>query len=117
MCSIDLDPCDVWSETWRRARKDHACSCCGGAIASGERYVAHFSKFEEYIDTAKLCSPCHEAREEFANAHDAGSPQPGYFRELLTSCISDGDEESDAKWKPMLDAMDARRAARQQVSK
>jgi len=38
---------------------------------------------------------------------------PGFFnlRDVLMDCVAEGDEESERKWKPMLDAMRARGAA------
>jgi len=117
MCSIDLEPCDLWVETERRARKPHRCSCCGGVIAAGARYTVHFSKFEGAMTSQKMCAPCREAREEFAEAHfgagfagDAYIPQPGYLPQALAECIADGDEESERQWKPMLTAIRARGA-------
>lgn len=117
MCSIDLEYCEVWSETKRKARKGHACSCCRGAIQPGEAYIVHFSIFEGDRTSGKLCGPCEVARKEFSDAHDSGTPTPQYFPKLLLECIHDGDEESDARWRPMLDAIDARGATATALSK
>jgi hypothetical protein len=111
MCMIDLEPCVVWRETKRRARKRHKCGGCGGLITAGEQYLVHFSVFEGNTSTSKLCLPCDQSRREFADHHDAGLCQPDYFYELLQGCIAEGDDESDVVWAPMLAAMDARRAA------
>ena len=114
MCDIDLEPCDVWSEVERTARKAHRCSACGGPIRSGERYTVHFSKYEGEVCSAKMCVACGAARQEFAEAHgsDYGSAslcQPPALVGFLRDCIADGDDESETRWKPMLTAILARR--------
>lgn len=113
MCDIDLEPCTAFSERNRKARKAHTCSCCKGIILPGQTYLVHFSIYDGNIASDKMCGLCEVARKEFSDAHYSGLPQPAYFPELLSRCISDGDEESDAKWRPMLDAIEARgKAAR-----
>lgn len=112
MCYIDLEPCDVWEENKvKAARKRHRCDACGGAVAVGESYYRHFSVYDDSATSEKICMPCYEAREVFADAHDGQSTNPSYFVELLNSCIGE-DEESDTKWLPMLHAMMFRRAER-----
>jgi hypothetical protein len=60
-----------------------------------------------------MCSACSTARKEFGDAHGFEWCTPSYFPELLDSCVNDGDEESDRRWKPMLLAMRERgRASR-----
>lgn len=39
MCNTDYDPADVWTETTRRARKQHKCSECYRPIPAGRHYV------------------------------------------------------------------------------
>ena len=51
-------------------------------------------------------SGCH--RGEFIDAHDGMTPTPSYFLPLLKECIAEGDEESEHRWKPMLDAIRTR---------
>jgi hypothetical protein len=109
MCAIDLEPCDVWRETERTARKAHRCSSCGGQIAPGARYLSHFSMFEGDYTYNKMCLLCRDDRKTFSDDHGIG-PTPGYFPRLLADCIADGDEESESKWKPMLERVQARGA-------
>lgn len=113
MCSIDLDPCEVWQERKVTARKDHRCSCCGGRIKSGEVYVRHFSVFEGDVSAEKACGACEEMRRDFLAEHGTcGSP--GYMQTLLEECIDYEDRDVDgvgAKWRAAIDAMLARRAA------
>lgn len=111
MCYIELEPCQVWSEHERKARKAHTCSCCRGPIAPGERYLVHFSVLDGDTTSEKCCLACNAARLEFGNAHDS-IPTPQYFPVLLADCIAEGDEESETRWKPMLQAIEARRPAR-----
>ncbi len=108
MCSIDLDPCEAWSETWRKARKTHECDSCSAVIQTSEKYIAHFSKFEGTCSYEKICAACDLSRVEFADHHGTGKPAPSYFHIILRECISDGDEDSDQKWAPMLAALQKR---------
>lgn len=100
MCSVDLEPCEVWSETPRQARKAHRCSCCGQTIARGETYVAHFSVLQGDVTAEKLCGRCGAFRDEFSAAHgDELIPTPSYFPQMLADYIADGER---ARWEPML---------------
>ena len=108
MCYIELETCEVWSETERKARKAHTCSCCRGPIAPGERYVVHFSVLDGDATSEKSCLACHAARMEFGDAHES-APQPSYFPTLLRECIVSGEGDSEAKWRPVLEAIEARR--------
>ncbi len=54
MCSIDLDPCEVWREEERKARKEHRCACCNRVIKPGTKYLSHFSVFEGSPTTEAL---------------------------------------------------------------
>lgn len=110
MCVIDLEPCEVWSEKERTARKAHSCSCCGSAIHPGQRYLDHFSVYDGSATLQKACLPCRDDRKEFADEHDGMICNPGYFMEMLGDCITDEEPESDAKWSPMLDRITSRRA-------
>jgi len=109
-CSIELESCDIWVEQKRTARKGHRCSSCGALIVAGERYTAHFSKYDDELCTGKLCRSCADDRGDFADAHDGMLPQPGYFPTLLAECIADGDDESETRWRPMLTRLRSRSA-------
>lgn len=113
MCYIELDPCELWREETRRARKVHRCSICLRVILIGERYVDHFSLDSGVVCKAKVCAECEADRQTFAAAHDreygASLVQPPGFAQLLADCIAEGDEESETRWKPMLTAIQARR--------
>lgn len=103
MCTVELETCDLWSETTRRARKAHRCSCCRQAIQSGQTYLVHFSVFEGEITAEKMCGRCEAFRAEFAAAHgDELIPTPSYFPQMLADCIADGER---ARWEPMLTAI------------
>lgn len=112
MCEIDAgDSYEVWSETKRRARKEHKCDGCHGRIAPGEAYVVHFSVFEGDPSSAKMCEPCDVTRMAFAEAHQGRIPHPDSLWDTLQECIFEGDDESETRWQPMLDQMMARRTA------
>ena len=110
MCFIDLDMATVWRESERKARKEHKCSCCWGGILIGARYLSRFSVHDGRASSERMCLPCRDAREEFTAAHEhdgAYIPVPSFFSEMLAECIGDG-EESEKRWAPMLDAINAR---------
>lgn len=108
MCSIDLDPCEVWRETEHKARKPHRCDCCGNTIHIGDKYLSHFSKFDVYVTSQKICLNCDRDRRAFGDAHESMKCVPSAFTEALSDCISEGDEESMTKWAPMLAEIRAR---------
>jgi hypothetical protein len=111
MCDIDDgERCSVWRETQRRARISHRCDACAGAIGVGEIYLVHFSVFEGYTTSEKMCVECEVDRKEFADAHNGMLYTPGSMSEVLGNCISEGDEDSETKWRPMLAAMATRKA-------
>jgi hypothetical protein len=88
MCSIDLEPCDLWRETPRIARKPHHCSACGAAINPGDAYLDHFSLFEGETSSEAACYACWLAREEFADAHGQKFT-PSALEGMLSECYSD----------------------------
>lgn len=60
MCRVaDWDPCEVYTETWRKARKTHCCYECGYTIGAGEKYVVVFTIFEGEPGSYKVCWFCH----------------------------------------------------------
>ncbi len=109
MCELGhFEPCTIWDERTHKARKPHVCSCCKRAIAAGETYTAHFSVYEGEAAYERLCAECDKDRDEFGRAH-AGYPMPSDFARSLSECISEGDEESERRWRPMLDRIRATR--------
>jgi hypothetical protein len=102
MCVIDFDEyCTVWQENTRKARKAHKCSCCRRQIEPGETYLTHFSIFDGNCNSEKCCSDCEKDREEFAAAHGGVLTNPGSFVQTLWDCMSEGDDEDEARWRPM----------------
>lgn len=108
MCLIDLEPCSVWREEPRKARKDHKCDGCWAVIAVGQKYLSHFSVLDGDATSEAMCSACEAARKEFADVHGT-SPTPGFMVELLRECIGERDDKAD-RWRPMLASILARRA-------
>jgi len=68
-CSCDFDPCTIWRDEPRRARKAHRCSDCGGTITAGETYRSLAMLFDGEWSTAKRCADCqfmvHEVERTF----------------------------------------------------
>jgi hypothetical protein len=115
MCELELEPCEVWRETYRTARKEHRCSSCGGPIRGGEKYRDHFSIFEGHRTSQRACATCAADMDAFGKEHGTW-PIPSHLAETLQECIADGDEESERVWKPMLEALRARMVPNQAVS-
>lgn len=107
MCSLELDPCDVWREEHRKARKQHRCASCGCAILPGTKYLSHFSVFEGDPTTEAICGACEADRKVFADAHGQFMA-PGSFPRMLDDCISEGDPDS-AQWELMRKTLNERR--------
>ncbi len=107
MCDIDLEPSDFWSERKAKARKQHRCDCCGGAIRPGDVYLRHFSVYDGVAVTEKECPACMEMGERFAKEHGQRS-NPSYMGQLLRDCLDSGEGDH---WRADIDAMKARKEA------
>lgn len=116
MCEIGMEEASVWDETRRVVKRRATCSCCLAELKPGTTYLKHFSICDGHVTNQSICLDCTADRDEFIAAHDALIPPPRYFRELLESCIADGDEESEQKWKPMLERFRAREAAAERAA-
>lgn len=106
MCYIDLEPCEVWNEAARKARKEHKCACCERTIRKGETYLVHFSVFEGDATSEKMCDECDTDRVTFGDNHGGVRGSPGYFKVMLADCIAEDGEE---RWKEMMDSIKARK--------
>lgn len=58
MCSCDLDQPSVFNETRRKARKQHKCDSCRGAILAGEAYISTFGVWDGEAARFKRCLDC-----------------------------------------------------------
>jgi hypothetical protein len=67
-----------------------------------------FYVFEGESDHECACLACATGIDAFVKEH-GGGPIPSGFARTLDECIADGDEESEKTWKPMLEALHARR--------
>jgi hypothetical protein len=70
----DCEPCEVWRETKRRARKEHKCSACKETIERTHFYIEHFSLFDGDIDTLKRCIRCETIYQHLRDISDVDSP-------------------------------------------
>lgn len=110
MCDApELEPCTLFEERTRRARKPHVCTICRNAILPKEEYKVHFSVFEGEVYSAKVCDACQRDREAFNREHGFEAyVQPAAFEGVVQECTYEGDEEK-ARWQPILDRIRARR--------
>lgn len=110
MCVIHLEPCLLWHETERKARKEHKCSCCWRTIRVGEEYSVHFSVFEGVTDSEKCCGECDHDRHCFADVHENMMCVPSHLPELFRECISEEPESAD-DWQPIIDRIEVNQDA------
>ena len=52
------EPCSVWADRWKTARKEHVCHACRIKIEPGHRYHVTFSVHDGNPDTTKRCARC-----------------------------------------------------------
>lgn len=110
MCMIESkNYADIWREKVVTARMVHFCNCCIARISPGEKYMTHFSLHEGDCGTGCLCIECKSDREVFAAAHNGFVHAPRDFFGAVYDCVADGDEESELKWKPMIERIEASR--------
>jgi hypothetical protein len=95
VCAIDLEPCAVWREVVRKARKVHECDGCGAIIPVGEHYTAHAHVFDGPVRSDKMCSVCWVLREDFADAHGMRC-MPSNLWEMLDECTQG---ERSSPWR------------------
>lgn len=99
MCELgDYEPWSAWSETPRKAHKQHRCSACGTTIHAGESYLVHSHVFEGSARSEKACFGCWWVREEFCRDHGWWF-QPSELVYQLTECIQG---ERNVEWRPQL---------------
>lgn len=106
MCMYELEPCQVWREEPRKARKRHTCASCNIPIEPGTKYTSHFSVFDGEATTEALCLLCTKDRKKFADEHGQYMT-PGSFPVMLNDCIWDSDPESK-RWQVMQNRINAR---------
>lgn len=95
MCTIDLEPCSVWREVVRKARKEHTCDGCGHVVPAGEQYTAHAHIFDGNASSETMCAVCWVVRESFSEAHGLRC-QPSDIRNMLAECIQG---ERSSPWR------------------
>jgi len=100
MCEIDGDRAELWRDTPRVARKQHACDGCGATIVAGAHYLEHFDVFEGSTTSERVCFGCWAAYQQFADAHHFWF-SPGRIIEQLRDCIGENNDEDDV-WRPVL---------------
>ncbi len=62
MCMIDFaEDSDFYSETWRKARKEHRCDECRRTIAVGERHKRHAMALDGSVSVYLHCLHCSAA--------------------------------------------------------
>lgn len=63
-------PCEVWHETWRKARKIYKCIECRCEIKPGERYQYTFIVFQGDPSSVKTCEFCANELKRILLDHD-----------------------------------------------
>ncbi len=102
------EPCEVYNETERKARKHHTCESCSGPIVPGERYRYVSGVFDHSGFSFKQCGDCMAAHDEFAERHDEAPAVVDLF-DALDHCVQ---EDGPSSWAvPFFERMKARLAA------
>lgn len=60
---LDCEPCSVYAETTRKARKEHSCSACKETIRPGDYYVNVGIVCNGNAETIKRCLRCDKIHE------------------------------------------------------
>ena len=81
MCYTDVEPCEVWCEKQRVARKEHRCDECRETIQKGEPYLFVSGIFGGPF-THKECQYCQKDRQriiehELSEGCDRKESDPG----------------------------------------
>lgn len=92
----DWEPCELWIEKERKARKTHKCDCCQGVIEPKTQYFTHFSVFQGDATSAKMCKFCFDDRSRYSDAYDQDLFCPTQMELELKECISQDDDPSVA---------------------
>lgn len=61
-CYCDYDPPEFYILEICKARKQHSCKECTGAIVPGEKYEHIWAKWDGYVDSFKTCERCVDIR-------------------------------------------------------
>jgi hypothetical protein len=86
MCTIDAEPCPVWVETPRTARKGHVCHGCGAVIRPGEAYTEIRWLGDGYAGTERECFGCWWIAQVLGAAHHV-RPLPSNLWQELQDCM------------------------------
>ena len=49
---------ELWNESMPKARREHKCECCGGAIKRGDKYKREWGKYDGEFFTRALHLRC-----------------------------------------------------------
>ena len=102
MCSLDLEPCELFDHSLHYARKPKPCFICSWVIPVGAPYEKYVWKFEGSFGAALLCLGCELLLRKFGDNHGT-TPTPDYFEQALQECW-DGADRLDPEAKPWRDA-------------
>jgi hypothetical protein len=96
-CSCtEWDPCDIWWDSYPRARKHYTCCECDCSIEPGDRHQRVNSLFEGNWETFRTCLVCARIRKDYC------APMMG-LRETLQEMLDvdltrvPGEQEDDRK--------------------
>ncbi len=79
---MDAEMPSVFSETVRKAHREHKCCECHQVIKAGEKYQLFKGCWDGEFARFKTCLPCVELRDEAASqAYERETPAFGYLSE------------------------------------
>lgn len=96
MC-FDYDPCEAYTEVYRRARKNHRCDSCGALISAGSVYLNETWIFEGEPGSSKICARCGLQRERI-HEHELAEGCRQYQSWIRFGDLCDYMRESEMAW-------------------
>ncbi len=84
-------PC-VYACELRKARKEHKCCECGGAIQAGENYHYHHGIWDGSAGSYKACQDCEALRIDVDKDVEYDDEKTA-FTDLIDSVFENGDRE------------------------
>ncbi len=102
MCVLECDPCELFTESHRTARKHHLCDSCNRVIKPGQKYLTTFVVFEGTATSSKGCPGCEEIIDRFGKAHKGYRFAPMDIIHWLEQCLAEDeeyDEPEDVQWR------------------
>lgn len=87
---------DFWRESKPKARKEHKCDLCGGAIKIGEKYIRSSGMYDGYFYDNKHHVECNGFINKYCRAHEdveytADAIEDWIYDRVCADCIHESE--------------------------